>query len=433
MKKGKWVLLLCLAITVMLSACGGGKTAPEGNSGEKPSNKPAEKTTVEFLYALAGANGEVVQSLVKKFNESQDQYNVNATFVPPDQRMETISTSIAAGSPPDLFTAGPPDISVLRGSKGLMTIDELSQDKTDKIDPSMFIESVRPVVELDGKMWGVPISAGIAGLYYNEDLFKEAGLTRAPESWEELLDYAKKLTDPAKGQWGLLLPTKEVLFTNNIWSTFLWQNGGEHFTSDLKQATFNSDKGAEALQLWVDMIQKDKVAPLQQMDENLITQTFATGKVGMFIGFPLWITQSKDFPFVTKTAPLPTREKAATYLGGWYLTVPAGGKNKDGAYEFIQFLLKPENSAAWNIGMGSLPTQQSTMETQEYQDYIKNTPLVEPFAQSLITAIAPPPTENYSKVGTTISKAIVKAMYQKLTPQEALDEAAEEVNKLLQK
>lgn len=420
-----------LAITVMLSACGGGNKTPEGkgNSG----NKPTDKKTVEFLYALAGANGEVVQSLVKKFNESQDEYTVNATFVPPDQRMEQITTSIAAGSPPDLFTAGPPDISVLRGTKGLMTIDELSKDKENQIDPSMFIESVRPVVEMDGKMWGVPISAGIAGLYYNEDLFKEAGLTRAPETWEELLDYAKKLTDPGKGQWGLLLPTKEVLFTNNIWSTFLWQNGGDYFTSDLKEATFNSEQGAEALQLWVDMIQKDKVAPLQQMDENLITQTFATGKVGMFIGFPLWITQSKDFPFVTKTAPLPKREKEATYLGGWYLTVPSGGKNRDGAYEFIQFLLQPENSAAWNIGMGSLPTQLSTMETKEYQDYIKNTPLVEPFADSLMHAIAPPPTENYAKVGTTISKAIVKAMYQKLTPKEALDEAAEEVNKLLQK
>ncbi|NOU93965.1 extracellular solute-binding protein [Paenibacillus sp. LMG 31456] len=432
MRKMKWSLAVLLTSSVALSACSGG-SAPAKNEANPNKGKPAAKQTVNFLYALAGANGEIVQSLAKKFNESQDKYTVNPTFVPPDQRMEKIFTEIAAGSPPDLFTAGPPDIAALRGSKGLMTIDELMKDKPKKIKADQFYESLRPVIMKDDKMWGVPISAGVAALYYNEDLFKQAGLTKPPETWEEVVEYAKKLTDPSKNQWGLLLPTKEVLFTNNQWSAFLWQNGGDYFTPDMKQATFNSPKGVEALQLWVDLVQKHKVTPLQQMDENTITQTFATGKVGMFIGFPLWITQSKAFPFVTKTAQLPKREKAATYLGGWYLTVPSESKNKDGAYEFIQFLLQPENSAAWNIGMGSLPTQPATLQTKEYQEFVSKTPLVEPFSKSLNEAIAPPPTENYSKVGTTISKAIVKALYGKLTPQQALDEAAQEANKLLQK
>ncbi|MEK3723974.1 ABC transporter substrate-binding protein [Paenibacillus sp. FSL H8-0034] len=439
MSKMKWSLAVLLTSSVALSACGGStpvknEAVPDpGKPAEKPSEKPAAKQEVSFLYALAGANGEVVQGLAKKFNESQDKYTVKPTFVPPDQRMEKIFTQIAAGSPPDLFTAGPPDIAALRGSKGLMSIDELTKDKAKKIKADQFYESLRPVIMKDEKMWGVPLSAGVAALYYNEDLFKQAGLTKAPETWEEVIEYAKKLTDPSKNQWGLLLPTKEVLFTNNQWSAFLWQNGGDYFTPDMKQATFNSPKGVEALQLWVDLVQKHKVAPLQQMDENLITQTFATGKVGMFIGFPLWITQSKEFPFVTKTAQLPKREKAATYLGGWYLTVPSEAQNKDGAYEFIQFLLQPENSAAWNIGMGSLPTQPATLQTKEYQEFVAKTPLVEPFSKSLNEAIAPPPTENYSKVGTTISKAIVKALYGKATPQQALDEAAQEANKLLQK
>ncbi|TBL79014.1 ABC transporter substrate-binding protein [Paenibacillus thalictri] len=438
MKQMKWALAVCLASTSLLSACGSSADPKENKSstgkseaGNKSETAPAAKTNVEFLYALAGANGGVVQTLVKKYNESQNKYNVKATFVPPDQRIEKITTSIAAGSPPDLYTAGPPDIAQLSGSKGLMSIDQLAKDKEKKVIREQFFESLRPVVMKDNEMWGVPISGGVAALYYNEDLFKQAGLTRAPESWEEIVEYAKKLTDPAKGQWGLLLPTKEVLFTNNLWAPFLWQAGGDYFTPDMKHAAFNSKPGVEALQLWVDLVQKHKVTPLQQMDENLITQTFATGKIGMFIGFPLWITQSKDFPFVTKTAVLPKREKAASYLGGWYLTIPAAGKNKDGAYDFMAWLLQPENSAAWNIGMGSLPTQQSTLDTKEYQDYVKKTPLVQPFSEMLKFAVAPPPTDSYTRVGTTISKAIVKAMYGKESPQQALDEAAQEVNKLL--
>ncbi|MBR6849880.1 MAG: extracellular solute-binding protein, partial [Lachnospiraceae bacterium] len=66
----------------------------------------------------------------------------------------------------------------------------------------------------NGKTYTVPITAGPQGLLYNKDLFKAAGLVdengepTPPETFDELVEYAKILTDVGKKQYGIILPLK---------------------------------------------------------------------------------------------------------------------------------------------------------------------------------------------------------------------------------
>lgn len=442
----KWYVtgVVLLAFMLVLSACGGsnnnanskgnndgGKTAGSTDNNGQASNGGA-KEDVEFWYALAGANGEIVQGLVDRYNESQDKYNLKATFVPNAQKNEQLAVAIASGETPDLYTAGPPDVASLAHSERLTSIDQLAANQSEVIDRDQFFDTLHGIVVKNDELYGVPISVGVTALYYNEDLFEEHGLSGAPNTWEEMIEYAQAIADPSKDQWGLLLPTQETNYTARMWSTFLQQAGGDLLNEDATEATFHLEPGVKALQLWVDLFHKYEVAPLRQLDENTTTQMFAAGNAGMFFGYPLWTNQVQDFAFTTKTARPVGDERRASAVGGWYLTVPNQGKNPQGAYDFLSWLIQPENAVEWNIGMGNLPTQQASVDTPAYQQYLEENPLVKPFNDALANdAISTPDTGKFNQILDPIAKAVVHAIYQTKSVEEALQEAAEQVNAIL--
>lgn len=427
---------LTLAITGCSSGSGGGQpaSAPAGNTAAPTGGSGAAPKMVRFSHSVTGAKGDIVNALVDEYNKSQSNYVVNATFVPQNERLQKITAEIAGGNPPELYTAGPPDLMALISFKAVASIDDLAKNAKTKITKEMFQPGLRGLIAKDGVLRAVPVETSATGLYYNADAFQAAGIAKAPATWEELVDSAKKLTDPAKGKWGIVLPTTMEQYTGQIWLSFLAQAGGRLLSEDEKKAAFNSPEGEKALQFWVDLINKYKVAPLQQLDANQITQMYGTGTVGMMVSHPTWIEQSKTFPFKTATAKQPGDKQPGSTLGGWYITVLEQSKNKEGAYDFLAWLTKPEHNVKWITGMGSLPAQQAIIDTKEYQDYVKSTPLVTPFNEALKSDVwTPPATGQYSAIVVTLSKAINEALYQKSTPKEALNKAAAEVDKLLAK
>jgi ABC-type glycerol-3-phosphate transport system substrate-binding protein len=386
------------------------------------------------MHATSGPKGDVVKQLVEEYNKSQNKYIVNATFVPQNERLQKVTADIAGGNPPELFAAGPPDLAALISFNALASIDDLAKNAKVKITKDMFLPSLQKLIAPKGTLLAVPTETSATALYYNEDAFKAAGVAKAPANWDELISTAQKLADPAKGKWGILLPITAEQYTGQIWTSFLTQAGGHLLTPDEKKAAFNSPEGVKALQLWVDLINKYKVAPLQQLNSSQITQMFGTGTVGMMVAHPAWIEQAKTFPFKTASAKEPADKQQGSTMGGWYIGVLDKAKNKEGAYDFLAWVTRPENAVKWNTGIGSLPTQQAVIDTKQYQDYVKATPLVTPFIDAMKTDLwTPPSTGQFSAIVVTLAKAINEAAYQKSTPKEALDKAAAEVDKLLAK
>src|ERR1019366_2412106 len=85
----------------------------------------------------------------------------------------------------------------------------------------------------------VPLYGLVYGLYYNKKMFSDAGLT-PPTTWEDMVADAKKLTDPAKGVYGMSLAAGS--YTENIHFAFInsAQNGASFFDSK-GNPTFTSD------------------------------------------------------------------------------------------------------------------------------------------------------------------------------------------------
>lgn len=102
----------------------------------------------------------------------------------------------------------------------------------------------------DGKehIYAWPTQPVVRALFYRRDLFQEAGLPdRVPATWSELFEFARKLTDPEKGRYGLALYGGDALAWE--WLTFLWSAGAEAVVEDTKgdwRCAFDSDAAAQS-------------------------------------------------------------------------------------------------------------------------------------------------------------------------------------------
>src|SRR5690606_22824054 len=102
-------------------------------------------------------------------------------------------------------------------------------------------------VTVDGKILALPFELELLGLYYNEKMLQDAGVS-VPKTWDELKEAAKKLTTDKVA--GLIIPPDKGPYFNFIWYPFMWQNGGNVISADGTKSEFDSEAVAEALDFW---------------------------------------------------------------------------------------------------------------------------------------------------------------------------------------
>jgi multiple sugar transport system permease protein len=107
----------------------------------------------------------------------------------------------------------------------------------------------------DGKehIWSIPYGVVVMALQYRKDLFKKAGLdpNRPPRNWQELYDYALRITDPEKGIYGLGLYTKGSAAWNFM--SFLWSAGSDAVVQDKDgnwRAAYDDEGAVQAVKFY---------------------------------------------------------------------------------------------------------------------------------------------------------------------------------------
>ncbi|MCL5994524.1 MAG: substrate-binding domain-containing protein [Chloroflexi bacterium] len=253
----------------------------------------------------------------------------------------------AAGNAPDFFYTYPPSMNPYYDQKFLLQMDELvnSWEFKDKVVDALWYDAV-----IDGHYYGIPADFYGMTLVWRKDLFAEAGLDAAPKDWNELVEFAKKLTKPDKKQYGFGL--LGMAWASWYWENFVWQAGGE-VTKRLEdgkiELSFTDEPGVEALQFYQDLKFKHQVTQenvLQDYGEN--QKDFVAGRTTM------WMTANTSYSWYIEqglsleqlgTAPLPAGPKAsAAQIGGGYWTLnPASSKEKqDAAWTYVTWRVHPD-------------------------------------------------------------------------------------------
>src|ERR671920_1167048 len=144
-------------------------------------------------------------------------------------------------------------------------IDEDAIVPFDGVDTSVYFPAFMANSQTGGKTWGIPFQRSTIVLYWNKELFKEAGLDpeKPPTTWQEQADFAAKLTkrdgSGNVSQWGVQIPSSG--FPYWLFQALTTQAGAILMNPEGDRTFYDKPEVVEALQYWVDLSQKHKVHP----------------------------------------------------------------------------------------------------------------------------------------------------------------------------
>lgn len=400
---------------------------------ESSSAFAANKTHITFWYSLTGKNGDFVANLSQKFNASQNEIEVKAISQGDYYQNATkLQSSIISNTQPDLTLLEVAQVGQFGYSGALADLNAYF----DKTETANYIEGLMRNSYINGQLMGIPFNRSTPILYINRTMIQEKGLDpKGPETWEDLVTYARVLTDPQKEIFGFSTPI-------DIWfyEAGVFQQGGSIFSSDGKKVVFNSSEGTAIVRLWQDMVvEKIMKAPVGQ-DYNAwdVTQNdFATGKVAMVqlstasLGGLLKATQGQ---FDLGTAFLPAGKQRGVPTGGACLVIlkKAPEANKKAAAQFIKFLTNVENASLFSEFTGYMPVTHAAVASERVQNLHQMYPQYKVALEQLNFAQTRPMVKGYREMSVIMQEEFKKAMRDFLiSPENAVESAATKVQKIL--
>jgi multiple sugar transport system substrate-binding protein len=415
MKKYRWFSLWTFILTLLVCQAATGATLTFWHGIELP---------------------ESVQVLSQKMALFKQKTGIEVKLVhygAADQVNSKIMTAVAGDKAPDVMWWGPMETGRMAKTGKLVKVEALLNK-----DPSFDKADIYPALweggSYEGAVWTFPFSANNVGLYFNKDHFKEAGLDPSGlKTWEDLRNYAKKLTTDDHIGLELSIGTGEWLTFSTL-LPFLWQAGGDFIAADGKEAVFNSQAGIEAFEFLSGLVNQDKCAKWSEAGAGFKIDNFLAGRVSMMICGPWQMSALQAQDNVNYGAiSLPKNKVRATDLGGENLYLfKSKPSQEEAAWKLCKFITSAEFQVDWAIATGYLPISKSAANDPRYQSFLASNDFIKAFTDQMPDASARPALPAYQKVSDEFSKAADLVFYQKKSAREALNNAAFKATKYLQ-
>lgn len=375
-------------------------------------------------------NRDVLQVLVERFNREHPQIQVESLYVgQAEQQPPKILAAVVGDAPPDLLWYNATMTGQLVELDAIRPLDDLlASPLKAEIDPALF-ESM----EYQGHTWSVPFGTNNVGVFYRPSLFKAAGITQLPQTWEELRQVAHKLTIDKNGdkridQHGMLLPLGKGEFAVFLWLPFMWSGGGELVSADKQHPAALENMGAIAsLQFWQNLI-TDNSAILSLPERGFEIDDFVAGKVAMQLTGPWTIGQLKATGVDFDVFPIPMSKRRATAIGGENLFVMKTTPEREkAAIKFAEYVVSQQFQTQWAIGTGYLPANLKARQSDKYQAFVAQQPAVKVFLEQAEYGRSRPIFPGYNRLSDSLGRALEAVLLGK-SPTESLKTAQQRLD-----
>jgi ABC-type glycerol-3-phosphate transport system substrate-binding protein len=359
---------------------------------------------------------------IRKFEAAHPDIQVAVTIVPPSSRdIETkLNAAKLSGTYPDVFAAYLAFIGT-RGARGeFANLDGYVKKWADKDD---IFDSTYNIGKYKGKLIGLGYAPMPEILAYRKDFFQKAGLNPAkpPATWNELADYAVKLTT-RDNEGNVLCAGFDIPVSDNFVfaEQFLRQNGSAVINEKRQKPSFNDPAAAAALQDIADLYAKKVSIPYSYQQRD--TCPFRRGKSAMSILPPDTISQLYEDPALTDKialAPVLKRKVKSAFCGYRLFTIGKTSKYPKESWKLIQFLMSKAQMKERAEVLKVPPVRKSLTKEYIALDPVNNQIILD-YVQHGKGRAAVPWASLYAKYA---EQAYEEALNRKKTAKQALDEA----------
>lgn len=420
MKKRLLALLLCAAMCIPT-------TVYAGEQKEMTLLRLGDLTKAEPIFS----------PIIERFEEANPDIKVNFEAMAWDEARTKLKLLGAQEELQDVMF-----INIINGwdlaSEGYLSdLSELLAS-----DESLSADIPQSIIDVatteDGKLYWVPAATGAFGLWYNKDLFEQAGLdpNAPPQTIEEMISMAQTITEktgvPGLG-WGLNALEDLANVTESFYSSYtgvdIWSDGEKKFTFEDNEeyralfAEVLEEFGAITNDYGITQANPTELSPFG------IRTLFRDGEVAMYLD-GVWavkelleeLDKGDDSKFATALFPAgPAGSHPILGCDGW--AIPENCKDKETAWKLVQHLMASENQTAHATQWGLLPILESEKEKEEFSD-----PYWKAMIKQLETVSARPKDKNVAMIEQAIADGAQAAAMRTMTPDEAIDFMIETVH-----
>jgi len=348
----KSLVVLCLVLLMTLSAA----------------SLAFAKVTLTFWNGFTSSDGDILREIVDRFNQLHvGEIEIQMDIIPWEVMFQRLPPAIATNTAPSFILMGYDTLGEYVRENAIQPLDDIWETTGLKKDD--FVPSVLDMLVVDGKQYGIPMQYNLVYLFWNKTLFAEAGLDPdvPPETWEEAMEFAVKLTDPRKNQYGFGLPTKTAPL---YWLSLFWGYGGEVFDTQTLEARINSPENIAALKVVQDAVVNHRVSPRNTTGPELDNMFWAE-RVAMLVNGPWVINGLREagIDFGVAAAPRgPVRHQVSMDTVGFYVPASTSEEEKQAVYKFIEYWNSPEIGKEWTMRNGFPPYLYSVINDPEVQN-----------------------------------------------------------------
>ncbi|MEZ4226291.1 MAG: ABC transporter substrate-binding protein [Polyangiaceae bacterium] len=335
------------------------------------------RTVATLWFTYGGRNRQVLESLVKRFNESQQDVYVRAVFQGDYfEGLAKLRTAIAAKAAPTLSHVVGEVVPYLADAGVLQPLDGYPHATQLGVVEALG-QTGSWIGGADRALVCLPFNRSTPIAYVNGAIFEQLGL-RPPSTWQELVEVAKAASrrgTERPERFGFGCPIDWW-----FWTALVGQAGGKVVEDD-GRVTLGGDAGVEAIELWQRMVHQDNsMKPPPGRDYNAWEQTnqdFLSGRTAMIwtsTAFLKYLEENAPFPVVA--APLPRHRRRAVPTGGthWVMLAQAPTEQKQAAWAFLRFMHQPDQVIEWATRTGYMPVTRGGIERLKQSGYYDKHP-----------------------------------------------------------
>ncbi|MFH1903660.1 MAG: sugar ABC transporter substrate-binding protein [Candidatus Omnitrophota bacterium] len=389
-------------------------------------------------------NQAFAQKLVEAYNKSGPSIKVSL-YAPPGDYWSKLLTMLAGDTAPDVILLNPPQVNELANKGSLLPLDNFKKDPAFIAFQNDTWKSLRGQFSCNGHLYAMPIWTSSIGIFYNKQLFDEAGVPYPSKNWdfEELLEKAKSLTTDTNGD-GRIDRFGFGGFPLNLseWNLYMLIEafGGKMYSRDYKKCLIDSPESIAAVKWAIELSTKYRVAPnfTEISAGNPVVSAggpdlFQGGKVAMvFWGRWYLDALSKNKNLKWGVAPYPHGKRKIMFQVPIYLGIYSKTKYPQECWEFVKFVTGKEGQRKLALERTDIPVLRSAASSSEFLKYAGREDVNRLFLEMLDYAELPtyiPGEDQWKKFA---QDKITLVVLGKMDLQKACREIAQDYQKLVQ-